>query len=145
MIMKPLYTAVATANGGRDGRATADDARIDVQLSTPKELGGTGGPGTNPEQLFAAGYAACFESALRLVARMQKKPVTDVSITARVTLGQTEEKEFRLAVELYGKLPTLPLEEAKALMTTAHRVCPYSAATRGNIEVKLFANDTALD
>ena len=142
--MKPLYTAVATATGGREGRTRSDDGKIDMALSMPKELGGGGGAGTNPEQLFAAGYAACFESALRLVARMQKKAVpAETSITAKVTIGQ-EGAAFRLAVELHGHLPGLPQEEAATLVATAHQVCPYSAATRGNVEVKLFANEEPL-
>src|SRR5262245_28853983 len=99
--MKPLYTAVATVSGGREGRVKTDDGRLEHTLSMPKELGGGGGAGTNPEQLFAAGYSACFESALRLVARMQKQSLSEVSITAQVTLGQ-DGAAFRLAVELNG-------------------------------------------
>ena len=142
--MKPLYTAVATAHGGREGRTRSDDAKIDLPLSMPKELGGGGGAGTNPEQLFAAGYSACFESALRLVARTQKKTLpAETSMTARVTIG-SEGPAFLLAVELHGHLPGISQEDAAGLMATAHQVCPYSAATRGNIEVKLFANEEPL-
>ena len=140
--MKPLYTGVATANGGREGRVKSDDGKIDHALSMPKELGGGGGAGTNPEQLFAAGYAACFESALRLTARMQKKTVKDVSITARVTIGAVD-GGFRLAVELHGHLPGMSEEEANTLMEAAHQVCPYSHATRGNVEVKLSSSTEA--
>src|SRR3982751_3075800 len=126
--MDALYTAEATAWGGREGRAASSDGHVDVQLVIPKELGGPGGDGTNPEQLFAAGYAACFESALRLVARQQKVALKDASITATVTLGKTDEGKFQLAVELVGKLADVPPETARALMETAHTVCPYSRA-----------------
>jgi Ohr subfamily peroxiredoxin len=139
MTMKPLYTAVATAHGGREGRVRSDDGKIDQALSMPKELGGGGGAGTNPEQLFAAGYSACFESALRLTARMQKRTVTDASITARVTIG-SDNGSFRLAVELHGHLPGMSEVDAMGLMEAAHQVCPYSHATRGNVEVKLSAS-----
>ena len=141
--MKPLYTAAATAHGGREGRVQSDNGTLDHALSLPKELGGPGGSGTNPEQLFAAGYAACFESALRLTARLQKKTISDVSITARVTIGQAEDRGFRLGVELQGHLPGMSQEEADTLMHAAHQVCPYSHATRGNIDVKLSASTEA--
>jgi Ohr subfamily peroxiredoxin len=141
--MKPLYTAAATAHGGREGRVQSDNGTLDHALALPKELGGPGGSGTNPEQLFAAGYAACFESALRLTARLQKKAVSDVSITARVTIGQSEDRGFRLAVELHGHLPGMGQEEADTLMNAAHQVCPYSHATRNNIDVKLSASTEA--
>jgi Ohr subfamily peroxiredoxin len=137
--MNPLYTAVVTAHGGREGRVHADEPALDLALSMPKSLGGPGGNATNPEQLFAAGYAACFESALRLVARMQKRAVDGASITAHVTLGKVESGQFQLAVELHGRLPGLPLADAQALLEAAHQVCPYSNATRGNIDVKLVA------
>ncbi len=137
--MKPIYTATAIAHGGREGRARSSDGVLDLALTMPKEMGGAGGTGTNPEQLFAAGYAACFESALRLVARLQKLRLTDASITAQVTLNATEEKKYVLSVELHGKIEGLNAEEALALMHAAHGVCPYSNATRGNIDVKLFA------
>jgi lipoyl-dependent peroxiredoxin len=135
--MTPLYTAIATVSGGRDGKVRADEPALDLSLSTPKSLGGPGGAGTNPEQLFAAGYAACFESALRLVARLQKRPLDDASITAHVTLGKDDAGAYRLAVELHGRLPGKGAEEAQALLEAAHRVCPYSHATRGNVDVKL--------
>ena len=142
--MNILYTAEATAWGGREGRVVSSDKVLDLELAIPTEMGGPGGPKSNPEELFAAGYAACFESALRLVARMQKKAVpAETSITAKVTIGQ-DGAAFRLAVELHGHLPGLPQEEAATLVATAHQVCPYSAATRGNVEVKLFANDEPL-
>ncbi|MDB4936288.1 MAG: ohr [Labilithrix sp.] len=138
--MKPLYTATASAHGGRDGQVKSSDGVIDMSVKTPKELGGPGGAATNPEQLFAAGYAACFESALRLVARMQKKTLSDASITAKVTLGKTDDEKYALAVELHGKIDGLDKDEATALMHAAHQVCPYSNATRNNIEVKLFVD-----
>jgi Ohr subfamily peroxiredoxin len=133
----PLYTATATAQGGRTGRVRSSDGVVDMPLAMPKELGGAGGAVTNPEQLFAAGYAACFESALRLVAGKAGKNVKDASITASATIGKTPDGGFGLAVELKGKLPGLSKEEAQQLMHTAHTVCPYSKATSGNIDVKL--------
>jgi lipoyl-dependent peroxiredoxin len=136
--MKPLYTAEATAHGGREGHVKSSDGRLEADLRLPKEMGGPGGDGTNPEQLFAAGYAACFESALRLVARAQKKPLTDAKITARVTLNADGTK-YVLSVELEGQIEGVPVEEALSLMHAAHEVCPYSNATRGNIDVKLSA------
>lgn len=136
--IQPLYTATATAQGGRNGHVRSEDGVVDLHLAMPKSLGGPGGQATNPEQLFAAGYAACFESALRLVGRMQGKTVAqEARITASTTIGKTEDGGFGLAVELKGHLPGLPKQEAEALMHAAHQVCPYSKATRGNIEVKL--------
>ena len=133
----PLYTATATAQGGRNGRVRSSDGVVDMPLAMPKELGGAGGVVTNPEQLFAAGYAACFESAMRLVAGKMGKNVKDASITASATIGKTPDGGFGLAVELKGKMPGLSQEEAQQLMHTAHTVCPYSKATSGNIDVKL--------
>lgn len=135
--MKPLYTAEATAHGGRNGRVESSDGLLDLDLAMPEEMGGPGGEATNPEQLFAAGYAACFENALRRVAGRQKKDVNDASVTARVGIGRHDEGGFGLAVELIGRMPNLPREEAEDLMEDAHQVCPYSRATRGNIEVTL--------
>jgi Ohr subfamily peroxiredoxin len=134
--MNILYTATASATSGRDGKVFSDDKSIDLGLSVPKGLGGPGGAGTNPEQLFAAGYSACFGSALKLVAGQKKIATGDVTITAKVSIGRGE-KGFGLAVELVGTIPALSKEEAHALMEAAHQVCPYSNATRGNIEVKL--------
>lgn len=135
--MKTLYTASVTTSGGRNGHAKSSDGVLDLELSRPKEMGGEGGTGTNPEQLFAAGYSACFEGALRLVAGRQNKDVGDASITANVDFGKTEDGGFGLGVELIGRLPDLPREEAQALMEEAHEVCPYSRATQGNINVRL--------
>lgn len=133
----PLYTASASAEGGRNGRVRSSDNVIDMPLAMPKQLGGPGGAVTNPEQLFAAGFSACFESALMMVGRMSGKKVEGVVITANVTIGKTPDGGFGLAVELKGKLPGLSAQEAEELMHKAHEVCPYSKATRGNIDVKL--------
>ncbi|MGD0674355.1 MAG: organic hydroperoxide resistance protein [Polyangiaceae bacterium] len=138
--MKTLYTAVATVHGGREGHVKSDDGVLDLDLKIPKSMGGPGGAGSNPEQLFAAGYAACFESAFRLVARREKKPLKDAQITAHVSLITGDAGEYGLGVELHGQIDGLSPEETQALMQAAHEVCPYSRATRGNIEVKLFAH-----
>ncbi|MBX3197449.1 MAG: organic hydroperoxide resistance protein [Labilithrix sp.] len=133
---KPLYTATATATAGREGRAKTDDGVLDVALVPPKALGGSGVGGTNPEQLFAAGYSACFGSAVAHVARAQKITTGPISITAKVSIGQIAQG-FGLAVELVASIPELPRDQAKALLEAAHQVCPYSNATRGNIVVDL--------
>ncbi|HEX3459969.1 MAG TPA: organic hydroperoxide resistance protein [Acidimicrobiales bacterium] len=138
---KILYTAEATVTGGRiNGHGVTSDGALDVQLRMPKEMGGEGG-GTNPEQLFAVGYAACFESALGVVARREKVEVGDVSIDSRVNLLPTEERGFKLSVELDVTLPGVQdAGEAVKIVAASHQVCPYSNATRGNIDVKLTAN-----
>jgi Ohr subfamily peroxiredoxin len=134
---KILYTAHATATGGRDGRAVSSDNVLNVTLSTPRELGGGGGPGTNPEQLFAAGYSACFIGALKFVAGKQKVALpADTSITGNVGIGPIA-TGFALAVQLDIKVPGLPKEQVQKLVEAAHQVCPYSNATRGNVEVTL--------
>ena len=138
-MFQPLYIATATAHGGREGKVQTDDGKVSHTLSMPTSLGGKGGPGTNPEQLFAAGYSACFESALRFVALQQKEPLRDATITAKVTIGKTDDGGFGLAVELHGHVDGVSREETKALMEAAHQVCPYSRATRGNIQVTLLA------
>lgn len=135
--METLYTAQATARGGRKGHVESSDGVLKFDLAMPEGMGGEGGGGTNPEQLFAAGYAACFENALRGVARRQRKDVEDASITADVDIGKVDDGGFGLAVELTGSMPNLPREEAEELMHEAHKLCPYSRATRGNVEVKL--------
>jgi lipoyl-dependent peroxiredoxin len=140
MAFQPLYTAIATARGGRTGRVQSDDGLIDMSLAMPTALGGPGGRGTNPEQLFAAGYSACFESALLLVARQQKAAVKDVVITAHVTIGKTDDGGFGLSVELHGTMGGVEKPAALALMQAAHQVCPYSRATKGNIPVTLFVD-----
>ena len=135
--MSNLYTAEATATGGRSGHTRSTDGRLDLGLSVPAEIGGDGGPGTNPEQLFAAGYAACFQGALGVVARRQKIELSEEStITARVGL-QKSGLAFALDVELEGRFPGLTREQGEALMHAAHEVCPYSVATRGNVDVRL--------
>ena len=138
--MKPdkiLYTAHATSTGGRDGSAKTDDGSLDVKLTVPKGLGGNGAPGTNPEQLFAAGYSACFIGAMKHVATMQKIPLpADTSISADVGIGPIPQG-FGIQVALHVKIPGMDKEAAKKLVEAAHRVCPYSNATRGNIEVAL--------
>lgn len=140
-IEKILYTATATATGGREGQARSSDGALDVTLSTPKELGGAGGSGTNPEQLFAAGYSACFLGALKFVAGQQKAALpADVNVTAKVGIGQIP-TGFGIAVELTIALPGVPRDQAQALVDKAHIVCPYSNATRGNIDVSLVIAD----
>ena len=131
---KRLYTASATATGGRDGRVRSSEGTLDLAVTMPKELGGSGAAGTNPEQLFAAGYSACFGSALMHVARAKKITTGPVQITANVTIGPVGQV-FGLAVELVASLPELPRDQAEALVQAAHQVCPYSNATRGNILV----------
>ena len=136
-----LYTAEATVTGGRaNGHGRTNDGALDVQLRSPKEMGGEG-DGTNPEQLFAVGYAACFEGALGVVGRREHVEVGDVSINSRVSLISTEDRGFKLAVELDVTLPQIQdAWQATQVVAAAHQVCPYSNATRGNIDVKLTAN-----
>ena len=134
---KILYTGVSTATGGRDGRAASSDGILNVQLTTPKELGGAGGAGTNPEQLFAAGYSACFIGALRFVAGKQKIVLpADTKITGHVGIGQIPQG-FGITARLEISVPGLPKDQVQKLVEAAHLVCPYSNATRGNIEVTL--------
>lgn len=136
-----LYTAEATVTGGRaDGHGRTNDGKLEVNLRLPKEMGGDGA-GTNPEQLFAVGFAACFEGAIGAVARRQRAEVDDVSIDSRVNLHPTEERGFKLSVELHVTLPQIEdPEQAAAIVAAAHMVCPYSNATRDNIDVTLTAN-----
>jgi len=132
-----LYRAQATATGGREGRAVSSDQVLDIQLSTPKELGGGGGPGTNPEQLFAAGYSACFLGAMKFVAGQQKKALpADTTVTGKVGIGVIPQG-FGIEVDLAVSIPGMARADAEALVQAAHGVCPYSNATRGNIEVRL--------
>lgn len=134
---KVLYRAQATATGGREGRATSADGAIDLTLNTPRELGGPGGAGTNPEQLFAAGYSACFIGALKAVAAREKVALpADTSIEGNVGIGPIA-TGFGIEVELRISLPGVPREQAEALVQKAHAVCPYSNATRNNIDVTL--------
>ncbi|HEY4026558.1 MAG TPA: organic hydroperoxide resistance protein [Candidatus Dormibacteraeota bacterium] len=135
--MKVLYTAEATATGGRAGHAESSDGRLVIDLSVPAEMGGDGGPGTNPEQLFAAGYAACFQGAMGVVARREKLSIEGSTVTARVGIGPMG-TAFGITVDLQVKLPEVPdRAAAEDLIARAHEVCPYSNATRNNVDVRL--------
>ena len=139
--MKALYTAEALATGeGRNGHTRSTDGRVDVDLAVPTEMGGSG-DGANPEQLFAGGYAACFHSALQMVARQDEANVAGSAVGAQVGIGQLDGGGFGLAVTLEISLPHLPPAQAQELTEKAHQVCPYSNATRGNIEVTLTVTD----
>ncbi|HEV7398673.1 MAG TPA: organic hydroperoxide resistance protein [Solirubrobacterales bacterium] len=139
---KVIYTAEAQVTGGRvDGHGRTSDGALEVDLRTPTEMGGDGG-GTNPEQLFAVGYAACFESALAAVARRQKLETGDVAIDSKAMLVTGPERSFTIAAELAVTLPLVEPEVAVELVEAAHKVCPYSNATRGNIDVTITANGT---
>jgi len=134
---KVLYTAHATSSGGREGASKSSDGALDVRLSTPKELGGAGGPGTNPEQLFAAGYSACFIGAMKVVAgKLQVALPADLAVNAEVGIGPIP-AGFGIQATLNVALPGVELETAQKLVHAAHQVCPYSNATRGNIDVTL--------
>ena len=138
MSLDVKYRTSDTANGGRDGRTRTEDRKLDLQLSTPTELGGPGGEGTNPEQLFASGYAACFLSALKFAAHQLKLRVpTGAAVTATVGIGMRSEGGFGLDVELAVALPGVERADAQRLVEAAHQTCPYSNATRGNIDVRL--------
>ncbi|MER7619984.1 organic hydroperoxide resistance protein [Streptomyces sp. NPDC126503] len=130
-----LYTAVATAENGRDGRVATDDGKLDVVVNPPKEMGGSG-EGTNPEQLFAAGYSACFQGALGVVARNENADISGSTVTAEVGIGKND-GGFGLIVKISATIPNVDAETAKSLIEKAHQVCPYSKATRGNITVEL--------
>jgi Ohr subfamily peroxiredoxin len=139
-IDKAIYTATSTSTGGRTGSTKSSDGRVSLQLSTPKELGGDSGPGTNPEQLFASGYSACFIGAMKAVAGRQKIALPgEVSITADVSIGPMTGKAgaFGIAVSMVVSVPGMDKAAAEALVAAAHEVCPYSNATRGNIDVEL--------
>jgi lipoyl-dependent peroxiredoxin len=143
--VKVLYSAHATVTGGRDaGHGRTSDGALDVELRAPVETGGEGG-GTNPEQLFAVGYAACFESAIKTIARRRKVDADAVSIESRVDLGPGEDRSFMIAVGLDVTLPGFDEEQAAEIVEAAHAVCPYSNATRGNIDVELTANGRRLE
>jgi Ohr subfamily peroxiredoxin len=140
-----LYTAEATALGGRVGHARTRDGRLDVALDVPHEMGGSGGPGTNPEQLFATGYAACFQSALLRIAAGRKLDLSDSRITARVGIGILRSGGFGLAASLDLAAPQVTREQGLDLMRRAHQECPYSRATRGNIDVTLSVGGAPAD
>ena len=136
--MTAIYTASATASGdGRNGHVRSSDGVLDFDLAVPKEMGGPGGAHSNPEQLFAAGYAACFHGALKLVARNQKIDLTDTAITVDVGIGPLPTGGFGLSVTIEAELPGLDEATAKAVLDAAHQLCPYSNATRGNMDVTL--------
>ena len=137
-LIKPLYTAEATAVGGRDGHVRSADGALDPDVKPPTEMGGPGGA-TNPEELFAAGYAACFQSAMGVVARRQKVSVDGSTVTGKVTIGTIEGGGFGLAVQLDVHIPDVDEATVQSVIEAAHQVCPYSNATRGNIAVTLVA------
>ncbi len=143
--MKILYTAEASVEGGRQGHGRSSDGRLGVDLSVPKEMDGDGGPGTNPEQLFAVGYAACFQSALLGVARSRKLDATDSTIRSRVGIGPTGHGGFGLTAALDLHAPHLARAEAEALMLAAHGRCPYSRAIKGNVDVTLTVDDMGFE
>ncbi len=140
-----IYTAEASVTGGREGHARTSDGRLDIDLDVPTEMGGSGGPGTNPEQLFAAGYGACFQSALLRIASQRKLDATGWRITARVGIGPLKGGGFGLTAALDLDAPGISRDEARDLMTRAHETCPYSRATRGNIEVTLSLDSETLE
>lgn len=136
--MQIIYTAEAVSTGGRDGRSISSDKHLDVKLTTPKEMGGAGGDGTNPEQMFAAGYSACFIGAMKFVAGATNVAVpADTSVKAEVGIGPNDKGGFGIAVTLNIALPGMDKAAAQTLVDKAHEVCPYSNATRGNVDVKL--------
>ena len=138
MSVNVLYRTSASATGGRDGQACSDDGSFDVKLSTPKELGGAGGEGTNPEQLFAAGYAACFLGALKVAGQQLKLNVpADTTVSAKVGIGPRAEGGFGITADLAIDMPGLDRADAERLVETAHQICPYSNATRNNLDVGL--------
>lgn len=139
--MKELYQTGATATGGRNGHVKSDNGILDLQVRMPKALGGSSDDYTNPEMLFAAGYSACFDSALNLVIKQNKITTAETSVTAKVTIGQLENGGFGLAAELHANIPGVTLEQAQKLIESAHQICPYSNATRGNIQVKLTVSN----
>lgn len=136
-MFQSLYTAQATATGGRDGHVTSSDQVLDLDIRAPRELGGAGGAYSNPEQLFAAGYAACFDSALNLVARMAKVKTGVTTVTADVSIGKLDAGAYGLSVTLEVNVPNVEQAVAEELVDKAHQVCPYSNATRGNIPVTI--------
>jgi Ohr subfamily peroxiredoxin len=135
--MKTLYNIGATAKGGRNGQVKSENGVLDLAVRMPKGLGGANDDYANPEMLFAAGYAACFDSALNLVIRSEKVKTGETSVTAHVSIGQLDNGGFGLAAELHANIPGVSLEVAQQLIEKAHQVCPYSNATMGNIDVKL--------
>lgn len=139
--MKSLYTIGATAKGGRNGQVKSENGILELEVRMPRALDGSNDDFANPEMLFAAGYAACFDSALNLVIKQVKAQTGETSVTAKVSIGQLENSGFGLAAELHANIPGVTLEEANSLIKKAHQICPYSNATRGNIEVKLTVSN----
>lgn len=139
--MKAIYTIGATAKGGRNGKVVSDNGILDLEVRMPKALGGANDDYPNPEMLFAAGYSACFDSALNLVIKQSKIEAGETTVTAKVGIGQIENGGFGLEAELHANIPNVTLEQAQELIEKAHAVCPYSNATRGNIEVKLTVSN----
>lgn len=139
--MKTLYTIAATATEGRNGKVTSENGVLDIEVRMPKALGGTTDDYANPEMLFAAGYAACFDSALNLIIKKDKVEAGTTTVTAHVSIGQIENGGFGLAAELHANIPGVSIEDAESLIAQAHQICPYSNATRGNIEVKLTVSN----
>lgn len=136
-MIEALYTAHATATGGRNGKVSSSDGVLELEVRTPKEMGGSGGAYTNPEQLFAAGYAACFDSALSHVIRAAKVKTGTTTVTAHVGIGKNESEGFGLVITLEANIPDVEQSVAEDLVAKAHQVCPYSNATRGNVQVTL--------
>ena len=141
-MMKTIYTAAATATGGRNGHVTSDNGVLDLQVRVPKAMGGANDDFTNPEQIFAAGYAACFDSALNLVIRQQKIKIGETAVTANVSIGPAENGAFGLAVELAVNVPGVSAEEAQQLAERAHQICPYSNALKNNVEVTITTTNS---
>lgn len=139
--MKTLYTIGATATGGRNGHVKSDNGILDIEVKMPKELGGANNEYANPEMLFAAGYSACFDSALNMVIKTGKITTGTTTVHAKVSIGQIDNGGFGLAVTLHSNIPGVSQEQAQALIEQAHQVCPYSNATRGNIEVALTVSN----
>ena len=137
MIKKKIYTAQAQAKGGREGKVRSDDGVLDLKMEMPKEMGGKGGKATNPEQLFAAGYAACFESTIHAMARREKIALSDSGVEALITIGVAEDHGYEIAAHLIVSLPNLDTATAEKLIGLAHQNCPYSKATWGNIHVEI--------
>ena len=139
--MKTLYTTSVTAIGGRNGKVKSENGVLEVEVKSPKALGGSSDDFANPEMLFAAGYSACFDSALNRVIKLSKIETGETTVTVKVGIGQIENGGFGLEVELHANIPGVSIEEAQSLIEKAHQVCPYSNATRGNIEVKLTVSN----
>lgn len=139
--MKNLYTIGAIATGGRNGQVKSENGILDLEVRMPRALGGSNDDFANPEMLFAAGYAACFDSALNLVIKQAKLQTGETSIKAKVSIGQLDNGGFGLAAELHANIPGVTLDQAQSLIEKAHQVCPYSNATRGNMEVKLTVSN----